>query len=236
MASTGDTARGAMRRLRFILVALLALNLLLIGVRVVLYRPFFVQPDSLMYVLEPSVLLLIYIGVVFAVTANDGADRWRAVRTGTAMGVITGAMGVVNLTLETFVALSGAANILATAPFLLGSFALWGLAGFLGARQTRSLPLGILAALWSGMVAILIEVTYGFLLSYTALPTLERLLVNDPDFLRSHWDDLRAFAIANTFDSGFSHLLGALLIGAIVGAVGGGIGMLSARWQRHTAQ
>ena len=141
-------------------------------------------------------------------------------------------MWVVHLALETF---SSAAGIPVTAPFLLGAFVLWGVAGFVGARQTDSLSPGIVAAIWSAMICVVVAITFGFLLTYTSLPTLERQLVADPDFLRSHWDDLRAFAIANSFDSAFSHLLGALLVSAVFGTVGSVAGILSRRMKHYLA-
>jgi len=77
------------------------------------------------------------------------------------------------------------------------------------------------------MVCVLATIAFGVLLTYTSLPHLARQLVGDPDFLRSHWRDPRAFAIANAFDAASSHLLGSLLIGAIVGATGSALGLLS---------
>jgi len=144
------------------------------------------------------------------------------------VGLLTGALWLVNLTLETFTGLGGRLGLLATAPFLLGAFALWGVGGAVGAWRTGSLRLGILAAVLAALLCVLGTVTYGFLLLYAALPQLERNLVADPDFLRSGWGDLRAFAIANTLDAGFSYLLLAPLIAALVG---GGGGALARGWR-----
>jgi hypothetical protein len=57
--------------------------------------------------------------------------------------------------------------------------------------------------------------------------------VDNPDFARSQWPDAKLFAIANSFDAGFSHLLGALLIGGIVGMLGASIGTWARRMQRN---
>jgi hypothetical protein len=53
--------------------------------------------------------------------------------------------------------------------------------------------------------------------------------ISDPDYLRSGWTDVRAFAIANTFDAGFTHLVEAPVIAAVLGALGGGIALLTMR-------
>lgn len=85
------------------------------------------------------------------------------------------------------------------------------------------------------MICVLITIAFGLLLTYISLSHLAHQLVADPDFLRSHWRDLRAFAIANSFDSAFSHLLGGLLIGIIVGAIGACLGLCVPRSHSRTS-
>jgi hypothetical protein len=222
------------RQLRLWLLAVITLDLALIIGRVLFYNPIWAQPGALLFVLEPVVLLLAYAGIMVAATANPSADRLLALRYGVATGLITGIMWIANLSLEVFTDLSGLASILSTAPFLLGAFVLWGVASALVAWRTGSVGSGVLAAIWSGMTCVLVTITFGFSLTYTSLPRLEQILATDPDFIRSHWTDQRAFAIANSFDSGFSHLLGALLIGTLVGTIGSYIGMFaSSRTRRH---
>ncbi len=209
---------------RTLLFLAISLNLLLIAGRTLLYSPLWSQPGALTYLLEPVVLLLVYAVITVWLTAVITADRSRALFYGSVIGIVTGALWIINLTLETFADLS-APGLLATAPFLLGGVALWGAAGFRAAQRTGSMSSGIVAAVWSAMICVLMTVVFGLLLTYTSLPHLAQQLVADPDYLRSHWRDLRAFAIANSFDSAFSHLLGGLLIGVIVGAVGGCLGL-----------
>lgn len=226
MPGAGLEANRTAQRLRILFLVLIALNLLMVGVRVFLYRPFFRQPTALIFLLEPAVMLVIYAGMALAITTHADTRRTVALRTGTILGLITGAMWVVNLYGETFTNLNGSMGILSTAPFLLWGFFLWGVAGFLGARRTGAMRLGILSAVWCAMFCVLMTITYGFLLLYTSLPHLQHDLINDPDWLHSGWNDLHAFAIANTYFAGFTHLLAALLVGTIVGAAGSGIGML----------
>ena len=79
------------------------------------------------------------------------------------------------------------------------------------------------------MVTMVIGVTYGFVLALVTPGTLARNLVNDPDYARSGWPDLKAFVLANTFDNGFTHLLGGLLVGCVVGLVGSLVGLARTR-------
>jgi hypothetical protein len=225
-------ADGAVPQLRYGILALIVLNLLMVGTRVLRYQPFFGQPGGRFFLLEPVALLCIYAAMVLALTTRVSPERVVALHVGTILGLITGALWVINLYGETFTNLNGSLGILSTAPFLLGGFGLWGVAGFLGTRRTGVIGLGILAAVWCAMLCVLLTVAFGFLLLYISLPQLEHNLLNDPGWLHSGWGDLRAFALANTFFAGFTHLLAALLIGAIVGAIGGGCGMLSMRGAR----
>ncbi|HLJ67935.1 MAG TPA: hypothetical protein VKX16_11300 [Chloroflexota bacterium] len=225
MQTASPTATATYRPRTLLLIAI-AFNLLLIGGRAMLYSPLLSQPGGVTYLLEPVALLLVYALITIWVTAATTSDRDRALHYGSMMGVVTGVLWIINLALETFADLS-ALKLLATAPFLLGGFALWGVAGFRTAQRTGSIPSGVVAAIWSAITCVLMTIAFGLLLTFTALPHLENQLVADPDFLRSHWRDLRAFAIASSFDSAFSHLLGGRLIGTIVGAAGSWLSLLA---------
>jgi hypothetical protein len=108
-------------------------------------------------------------------------------------------------------------------------FLLFGIAGFAGCRRARAFWPGVAAAIWGAMVAILIAVTFGFLLINIALPQLARDEIGDPDYARSGWTDPRAFAIASTFDNGFTHMTEAPIIAAVLGSLGSGVGVFSMR-------
>ena len=141
------------------------------------------------------------------------------------VGVALGTLEMVNISVETFAGLSGAANLTTTAPLILGPFLVWSVVAGWAARATWSPRTGLLAAVWSAMVTMVIGVTYGFVLALVVPDRLAHDLVNDPDYLRSGWTDVNAFVLANTFDNGFTHLLGGLIVGSVVGLIGSLIGM-----------
>jgi hypothetical protein len=205
---------------RYALLALICVNVALVALNVALYPAFFAQAGALIYLLEPFPLLFTYALIALFTTRRNDPQPSMALRAGLLFGLFTGCLWLLNLTLETFTDLSGGVSILATAPFLLGGFLLWGIAGAVAAWRTGSISSGLLAAVWSAMICVLLTIAYGWALPLVALPRLQQQLANDPDFLRSHWTDLHAFVLANSFDAGFSHLLGALIVGLTLGAIG----------------
>jgi len=218
--------------LRGALLTLIGLNITLMALNIALYPAFFTQPNALFYLLESLASLIVYAVIAFLTTGRISSQADVASRIGLLFGLLTGCLWLVNLTLETFTNISGGAGILATAPFLLGGFLLWGVAGVVAAWRTSSIGSGMLAAVWSALLCALLTVAYGWTLPLVAQARLQEGLVNDPDFLRSRWTDLHAFVLANSFDSGFSHLLGALIIGLTLGA----IGAVAAVWLRGARQ
>src|SRR5690242_1132369 len=114
----------ALRTMRIALLVAIALDLGLIGAHILLYPLLLAQPNSIRYIAEPLVLLVGYAVIVHVATAaNAGvaSARRATLSLGMVFGVITGALWLVNLTLETFVNLSGL-GLLASGPFLLGAF------------------------------------------------------------------------------------------------------------------
>lgn len=237
--AAGDTRSGAKlvprgglaRTLRIWLLALIACNVALLVLRVATYPAFFSMPDALGYLLEAVVPLAIYAAAIFAlpVIVKRLPGALVALRVGVVVGLIGGCIEVVSTALESLFALPQPVVSALTGAAMVGLFLLFGVAGYIGARRARSFWPGLASAIWSAVCAILIVLTFGFLLAMTSLPTLARGEIADPDYLRSGWTDIRAFAIANTFDAGFTHLVEAPVIAAVLGALGSGLGRLSMR-------
>jgi len=181
------------------------------------------RPGGARYVLAPLAGLVVY-AAALAVTAATFRARLAlaiAVRVGAIAGVLTGAMWIASLTIETFAGLSGWPNIAATAPLLLGAFAIWGTAGAVASGRSDSIAAGTLAAVGGAMLCVAITIGFGFALDVLALPTLESKINGSPEYLASHWGNLHAFAIANTLDAAATHLLLAPIIATLTGTLGG---------------
>lgn len=214
------------RWLRPVLWGVMALNLSLIAFQLVLYPALLAMPDGWSFVLAPVVLLAIYAGVVLALPiivahVSGGAG---ALIVGTRIGLVAAVIEALNISLESLVAMPQAVTAVVTGIFMLSAFALWGTVGMLVAHRTQSVVSGALAAVWSAIITMLLAVTYGFALLALAWPQLAAFEATDPDFLRSHWDDLHAFTIANTFSNGATHFVEAPLIAFVVGGLGASIG------------
>lgn len=219
------------RMLRRWLLAVIGFDLALLAVGAGRYPAYFAMPGALVYLAQPVIALVIYAVWVLALplVASRIPRSSVALRVGTIVGLIGGAIEIVSTALESIFTLPQRVVSVTTGAAMLSLFLLFAVAGFIGSRRTRSFWLGVGAAIWSAIIAILIVVTFGFLLLTTSLPQLAHDEIGDPDYLRSGWTDVRAFAIANTFDNGFTHLVEAPEIAAALGVAGSGIGRLKAR-------
>jgi hypothetical protein len=217
--------------LRRWLLALIGADLALVALRAATYPAFFTMPGALGYLAPLLVALALYAAAITALPRLTGRAPAAAsvLRVGTVAGVIGGALDVANITLESVVALPQAVVSVTTLAAMLGLFLAFGAAGFVGGRAAGAFWPGVGAAVWSAVVAILIAITFGFVLATLALPKLAHDMQNDPDYRRSGWTDTRAFAIANTFDAGYTHLLEGPIIALVLGAAGSGLAQIGAR-------
>src|SRR5258706_3547759 len=219
------------RTLRRWLLVVIGIDLGLFAVRAATYPAFFSMPGAASYLIAPVVALAAYaatVGVLPLLAARvPGASR--ALRVGTLVGLGGGAIDMVNVTLESLLSLPQAVVTVTTGIAMLSLFLSFGVAGFLGGRRAGSFGLGLGAPGWVPLVRILLAVTFGFVLINVALPKLAHDEIGDPDYARSGWPDVRAFAIANTFDAGFTHLVEAPIIATVLGAAGRGLARLGAR-------
>lgn len=216
--------------MRSALLAVLGADVALVAAGAIGYPAFWSQRGSAAYLAEPVALLAVYAVVVLGATRSASVDRRRVLRAAALVGLVLGALETANISVETFTGLSGAANLATTAPLILGPFLVWSVVAGWAARASGSLGLGLLAALWCAMVTMVLGVTYGFVLALVTPGRLAHNLAGDPDYRRSGWTDVKAFVLANTFDNGFTHLLGGLIVASGVGLIGSLIGTRLARW------
>jgi hypothetical protein len=215
----------SIRVIRVGFLTLIAVSLVMVGVRVALYPPVLTQPWGTLSVLATVGVLVAYAFLGGWVTSHPPPDHAAALRIATAFGLVSGVLSVAHIAQETYVTLPPHEVAIVTWGFMLAMFAPWAIASFVAARRTRRGSLGLFAGVWSSAVCMVLTVSFGFGQLLTSLDRLQRQDVGSPDFLRSGWPDLRAFAIADVFEAGFWHLL----IGPAVAVCLGGVAALAAR-------
>ena len=213
------------RAIRISLLTLIAVSLVMVGVRVALYPPVLTQPWGALSVLAAAGALLAYAFLGGFVTAHPPPDHAAALRIATAFGLVSGFVSVAHIVQETYVGLPPQQLAIVTWAFILAMFTPWPIASFVAARRTRRGSLGLFASVWSSAVCMVLTVTFGFGQLLTSLDRLQQQDTGSPDFLRSGWSDLRAFAIADVFEAGFWHLL----IGPCVAVCLGSVAALAAK-------
>ena len=198
------------------MLALIVANLTMMGVAIVHYPPFFDQPGALLYVLEPATVLLAYaIAAVWVGRSKDAS--WAAIlRRAILFGLFGGTLEALNIAIENGIPVAIHSPAVPIA-FMLLVFASWGVAGFRAARSLYSVRAGVLTAVSSAAVCMLIAVCAGFLIEFFAAKPAPESIVTWGEFKRSGWTDPRAFAIANTMDSAFTHLLAAPAVALLLG-------------------
>ena len=200
-------------------------DVLLVVVLAVSHPGFWRQPGALAYLVPVLVMLAVYAAGAVVVVVRPELAPLASLRAGGAAGLVLGGVEVVNIAVETFAGLSGTTNIAVTAPLILGPFLGWGWVAARQARRVATVRAGLTAAYAAATATMLVGVTFGLVLVALASGRVARGLVGDPDFARSGWTDVDDFALANTFDNAFTHLLGALVVATAVGSVGIALGL-----------
>jgi hypothetical protein len=138
--------------------------------------------------------------LVLLVTTNPDDGRRTALQTGTYWGLISGVILTAWTVGGYFVRSDGTIPIFLALGSMVLIFACWSVAGYRAARQTAIASSGWLAGCWSGVVCVLVKVTFALLMLKMPLPGMNSGLV--------------------VIAAG-QHLLEGPVIGAILGAIAG---------------
>ena len=204
--------------LKYSALILVAMNATLAAIGIVPYAEYLRQPQWWLTPAELAAMLLTYAAVAVVLIPLCKGPRAAVCRYGLVFGLITGAAEVLNVVLETWQPqlASGAFSI----AFMLVIFSIWGVAAAFIKREIGSVRVGIACAVTSAALCMLIAVAAGFVIELLIVPPNTSVVAAWPEFKRSGWTDVRAFAAANTLDSGFSHLLIAPFVATVFGFVG----------------
>jgi hypothetical protein len=189
-------------------------------------------PQALIYLLLFGLALLLSGWVALGRSGLEPMHEWIALRQGASMGLLCGAVWVLELCIANLNLFDGVHDRLIQALYLgttWAGFLLPGLAALLAARQTRQLRVGLMAGLRCGMLSGLLV-----FLAYSALATL-LLQAGQHDaqtlreFQHSGLADLPTFLVGDYLAAMIAHLWIGLITGLVGGAVGGVLGQIMAR-------
>jgi len=200
-------------------LALIAICVGLAVTAVVRYPAFFSQPSARLYLFAPIGALLVYAVAIFLVSRTR-ALSWDAVlKTATVFGVLTGILEIVNIGIENVIPSSISGPRIALG-FMFVVFTLWGVAGFRAAKSVGSFGAGLLAAIISACICMPIAVAAGFAVQFFLAQPDAAQIATWAEYRRSGWTDARAFRLANTLESGLTHLIVAPVVATLFGGLG----------------
>jgi hypothetical protein len=217
-------------RRAFGLLTFIAIDIAMTIIALVRYPAFFSQPGARILVVQLACALLAYSVAIVFIARTHGPYWGSILSAAIVFGILTGTLEIMNIGIENGLPFAARGPILPIG-FMLTVFTLWGIAGFRTTRTLRSTRAGLLAALSSAAICMLIAVAAGFIIELWVLPPEPTFVSTWAEFKRSGWTDVRAFAIANTLDSGFTHLV----IAPIIALFFGGIGSLLAQFKSSRA-
>ena len=206
----------------WVLVLLVTCIAAMVWVAVGRYPAFLVQPGAHAYLRNLFCILLVYLALIFTLAKVWRASWDRILRIAVTFGLLAAIVELIGIGIENGIFFAVRGPFLQIG-FMVLTLTLWAVAGFRGARAAGLFRAGLASAVGCAMVCMLVAVAGGFLLELFLFPPQTKGVSTWPEFRRSGWTDARAFALANTLDSGFTHLTAAPVVGAMVGSIGSGL-------------
>jgi len=220
-----------------VLMAVGVLLLLLLGLRVWLYPAVLTAPHGGSTggssVVGLAILVLVYAaagaGILRANLSASMPERWVALWRATLVGGIVGGCALGAIATDTLLDPESPISAGAWSVVALAALIGWGLASLSVTRAGGSWRVGVVAALWSGMVSALVGAAGEVTSTLLALPHLAQHELSNPDYLYWHQPDVRSYAIASALAIGMMGLALAPVVASIVGIVGGWLGRVGSR-------
>ena len=157
------------------------------------------------YLAELMCVLCVYAAAIILATSLAN-ERWSAtLRSALPFGLLSALIEAVNIALENIAPnLVGRPSV--SISFMLVTFLIWAAAAFACDKSTPW-QTALLPAVESAGICMLIAVTFGFLIELYLRPPDAEFVSTWIEYKRSGWSDARVFALANTLESGTTHLL-----------------------------
>ncbi len=207
--------------LRIPLMLLAVANLVILGFCLWPWPQVFNLPVNGTTAIDPAVVLVGYIGLIFWIGgARQEANR-RALSSGTMLGLLAGLILAGQIY---FTALAATATAfhpgLVRVSLLAAAWLTWGIAGWRGSRLAGNAGIGALAGVWSAMVSCLMVCTAVLAMTYLAGPL---------PISQDAWNQYEGLAIGSPATQALVHSLNLVTEFMLVGPLlGGALGALFA--------
>ena len=218
---------GPMKSGGTVVVAVVAGVLVLLGVRVWLSPQVLSAPHGgstgLSSVVGLTLLLVVYalvaLGLLRARRGDRAPHRTVALRQATLLGALLGGGVLAAVAVDTLGSFESPLSLVVWGLVVVAAPVVWGAAGLQATRAGGSWRLGVVAALWSGMVSALVGTAGEVASTLLALPRLVRHELSNPDYVAWHQPDVQSYAIASALAIGVLGLILAPLVAGIVGTI-----------------
>jgi hypothetical protein len=212
----------------FVVILATVVVLALLGLRVWLYPEVLSAPhgggDAVTSVAGMTLLVLTYaivtLSLLRARLGSSIPQRSAALQRAALLGALVGGGVLCAIAVDTLgnpdspVSLGVWLIVVLTAP--IG----WGLAGLTATRGGGPWRLGLVAALWSGMVSAIVGALGEVTSTLVALPRLVERQLSNPDYLYWHQPDVQSYAIASSLALSMAGLILAPVAASLVGGMG----------------
>ncbi len=156
-----------------------------------------------------------------------GVALWRAML----LGGLVGGCALGAITAGTLLGPESSISVGAWSVVALVAAISWGWASLSVTRTGASWRLGIVAAVWSGMLSALVGAAGEVASTLLALPQLAQHELSNPDYLAWQQPDVQSYAIASALAVGAMGLVLAPVVASIVGIAGGWLGRAGSHMQ-----
>jgi hypothetical protein len=212
--------RSYFRKLRFISIAMI-ICLVITTVIVVLLYPENTSQNGILSWIITIILLLFYLFFCYYLPLFGSKEPFgTSLRYGTRFGLLAGTIWIIHMAIIHLIHLQGNLGTLLTWGFMLLELTVFGYAGYLIMVRTGSVMASLLASVWSAMLSILILFIGSWILTFSFMPWIEKILIGDPDYLISGMIKISDYTIHHNIESAGIHLLEAPVLALIVGFTG----------------
>jgi hypothetical protein len=208
------------RKLR-ILTILMIICLVVTTLVVIMIYPENTGRNGIISWIITIILLLFYLFFCFYLPFFGSREPFSgAIRHGTKMGLVTGVVWILHMTILHFIHFPVIWGTIFTWIFMILVLFIFGYTAYRYMARSNHLFASLLSTLWTAMFSILLLFLYSWIVTFLFMPWIEKILIGDPDYLISGMINISDYTIHHNIESAGIHLLEAPVLALIVGLIG----------------